>query len=152
MRIGRFSRCVATILVAVGLYTFAWAHEKQVQQPGVLVELGKNIASVGFVLDPVKGELTAHVLDGGTGNPARIAQEAIRINGTTDGKPFTLKLLAVGNPLTGEKKWDTSVFRGSDKALEGVGRFEGSIFFIRVGGVNFRKVRFKYLAEDAKME
>ena len=114
---------------------------------GNLLRLGKSFAYVEFVLDPTKGELTLYVLDAQAENPIRLAQEAVRVSGTAVGHPFTVKMDAVDVPETGEKKWDTSVFRGETKDLVGVDHFDGAIFFIRIKGNNFSKTRFKYVGD-----
>lgn len=128
------------------------AQELQAPHHGALVKMGKEYAYTEFILDPTKGELTLYVLDADAAKPVRLAQEAVRVSGTADGHPFTVKMNAVANPENGEKKWDSSVFRGDSKDLEGVQQLDASIFFIRISGTNFSKVRFKYQAVESKTE
>jgi len=120
------------------------AHEHHAPHRGTLVVLGEEFAHVELTLDPVQGVLTGYVLDGEAENPIRIVQDGIRVDGVVGGMKFTVKLEAVANPLSGEKKWDTSEFQGRSKALVGVTKFEGTLLFIRAKGTNFRKVWFLY--------
>lgn len=121
-----------------------WSHEHHAPHHGTLVELGEEFAHVELTLDPAQGVLTGYVLDGEAENPVRISQEIIRVNGVVAGKTFSMKLEAVANPLSGEKKGDTSEFRGRCKELVGVTKFEGNLIFVRVKGTQFKKVWFLY--------
>jgi len=139
-----FFLAVCLLLWGLGL---GRAVENQAPHHGTLVKLGKDFAQVECVLDSAQGIITIYVLDAEEGNPIRLVQDAIRVNGNADGRPFTVKLDAVANLATGEKKWDTSEFQGRSKDLVGLSKFDGKVFFIRVKGMNFRNVRFQYSGE-----
>jgi len=116
--------------------------------PATLLELGKGVARLGLVLDPTTGDLTARFLEADSDERVRVAQEKIRIIGTVEGKDFVVLLDAISDPETGEKKWDTSLFRGRSKDLVGAHVFNGSLFFVRLKEMNFSKVRFQYRTEE----
>jgi hypothetical protein len=144
---GTFRAILAAFCLALWGIGSGWAKDSQAPHHGTLVKLGKDFAQVECLLDPAEGILTVYVLDKDAGNPIRIVQDAIRINGTAEGRPFTVKLDAMANATTGEKKWDTSEFQGRSQDLVGLSKFEGKVFFIRVNGMNFRNVRFMYSIE-----
>jgi hypothetical protein len=144
---GTFRAILAAFCLALWGIGSGWAKDSQAPHHGTLVELGKDFAQVECLLDPAEGILTVYVLDKDAGNPIRIVQDAIRVNGTAGGRPFTVKLDAMANATTGEKKWDTSEFQGRSQDLVGLSKFEGKVFFIRVNGMNFRNVRFMYSIE-----
>jgi hypothetical protein len=138
---------LSTVCLSLWVVGSGRAVEIQAPHHGTLVKLGKDFAQVECVLDAAQGVLTVYVMDAEEGNPIRLVQDAIRVNGNAEGRPFTVKLDAMANPATGEKKWDTSEFQGRSKDLVGLSKFEGKVFFIRVKGMNFRNVRFQYSGE-----
>jgi hypothetical protein len=145
--LGTLRVILSTVCLSLWAVGSGWAVEIQAPHHGTLVKLGKDFAQVECVLDAAQGVLTLYVLDAETGNPIRLVQDAIRVNGNYDGRPFTVKLDAAANSATGEKKWDTSEFQGRSQDLVGLSKFEGKIFFIRVKGMNFRNIRFQYSGE-----
>lgn len=115
--------------------------------PNAPLVLGKGTVRMSLVLDPATGELTARFLEGTSEEPVRVVQEKLRVTGTLEGKTFVILLDAVSDIATGEKKWDTSIFRGRSADLVGVQTFGGTLFFVRLKGINYSKVRFLYRTE-----
>jgi hypothetical protein len=100
--------------------------------------------NVELLVDPKEGTLDLWVLDGHCEDVVRIAQEAVELTLVLGGTAVAVRLDAVENALTGEKKGDTSQFRGSHEGLRGAGDFDGTLRSIRVGPRSFADVKFRY--------
>ncbi|MCG3205806.1 MAG: hypothetical protein KCHDKBKB_02529 [Elusimicrobia bacterium] len=126
------------VVKAAGTSTAETAHEHEHKAPhgGTLVELGEEFAHIELVLDQATGQLTAYALDGEAENSVRLSQKEIEL---TIG-PVTIKLLAMDNPLTGEKIGDTSEFRSRLGALKAQNQFTGTIKKIQIKGQSFESV------------
>lgn len=122
--------------------------------PNTPLALGKGTIRVALNLDAATGELTARFLEGSSDEHVRVVQEKVRVTGIIQGKKFVALLDAADDPDTGEKKWDTSIFRGRSGDLVGAHEVNGTIFFMRVKGINYSNVRFHYKdasADDASV-
>ena len=126
-------------------------HEHSAPHGGTLVVLGDEFAHLELVLDPGTGELTAYVLDGEAENPVRLEQENIEIRiavpdtgGNEPASKLPLKLNAVYNILTGEKKGNTSEFAARSDSLKGLKQFGAVITAITVKGREFQEVEFGF--------
>jgi hypothetical protein len=129
-----------------GTLTLA-AHEHKPPHHGTLVRFGDEFAHLELVLDPAAGRLTAYALDGEAEKPVRLKARSIAIlvkPRTPAGQPFTLNLIPVANPLTGEVKGDTSEFTASVSRLEGMADFDGKVQDLRIRGSRFHNVAFNY--------
>jgi len=134
---------VAGLLAALSLA----AHEHKPPHHGTLVRFGDEFAHLELVLDPAAGRLTAYALDGEAEKPVRLKASSIAIlvkPRTPAGQPFTLNLMPVANPLTGEVKGYTSEFTASVSRLEGMADFDGKVKELRIRGSRFRNVAFNY--------
>jgi hypothetical protein len=123
------------------------AHEHKPPHHGTLVRFGDEFAHLELVLDPAAGRLTAYALDGEAEKPVRLKARSIAIlvkPRTPAGQPFTLSLMPVANPLTGEVKGDTSEFTASVSRLEGLSDFDGKVKDLRIRGSRFHDVGFNY--------
>jgi hypothetical protein len=120
-------------------------HEHHAPHKGALEVLGDEAAHVELVLDPANGRLSAYVLDGEAERAVRITQDALRLRVTDlPGGETTVELRAIENPLTGEKKGDTSQFEATSDKLKGVTAFHGTLETITVKGVKFDAVEVGY--------
>ena len=126
-------------------------HEHSAPHGGTLVVLGDEFAHIELVLDQGTGELTAYVLDGEAESPVRLEQENIEIRiavpdtgGNEPASKLPLKLNAVYNILTGEKKGNTSEFAARSDSLKGLKQFGAVITAITVKGREFQEVEFGF--------
>ena len=137
-----------TLIIALllGLTCIAQAHEHKPPHEGTLVVFGKELAHLEFVLDAENGKLTAYALDGEAEYPVRIMQKYIDVSITPQGskESFALRLVAMGNVLTGELPGDTSQFEGESDKLKGVSDFEGVVSKVKLRGHEFKKTEFNY--------
>jgi len=108
---------------------------------GALVELGDHVAQVEIVVDGKK--MTAYVLDGHAEKAVRIEQKELVVHAVPRGAgaPIQARLVAVGSALSGEKPGDTSQFEG---AFDGPKAWDGLIEAVRVKGLDFKSVKFRY--------
>lgn len=115
-------------------------HHHTAPHGGTLVVLGDEAAHVELVLDAATGSLTAFVLDGEAEKAIRIAQENLKlhIGGRDVPTTFTMTLNAIENPLTGEKKGNTSQFGAAAHELKGKGKFTVTLESITLRGVTFK--------------
>lgn len=144
MRKNNLLKITLAVLMMVSGAATIFAHEHKPPHKGTLVEFGEEFAHLELVLDPKSGKLTGYLLDGEAENPVRIQQSSILLKLNKNGKPLSLNLKAVANPLTGEVKGDTSEFAAVSMKLKGVPQFSGTVVLIKVKGTTFRKVDFKY--------
>jgi len=119
-------------------------HRHEAPHGGALVELEHEALNLELLVDPSTGTMTAWVLDGHCENAVRIPQEAIELTLVLGGTAAAVRLDAVENPLTGEKKGDTSQFRGAHDGLRGAGEFAGTVRSVKVGPRAFESVKFRY--------
>ena len=119
-------------------------HQHTAPHGGSLVVLADEAINLELLVDAGTGAMTAWVLDGECENPVRIAQEAIELTLTLGGSAVAVRLDAVENALTGEKKGDTSQFAGAHDGLRGAGRFSGVVRSVKVGPRAFQGVKFEY--------
>ena len=113
--------------------------------------LGDEFAHLELVLDPEEGTLRGYVLDGEAENPVRLDQPDIEIRiavpdaaGNAYASELPLRLSAVYNILTGEKKGDTSEFTVRSDRLKGLKQFGAVITAITVKGREFQEVGFRF--------
>ena len=108
---------------------------------GALIELGDHVAQIEIVVDGKK--MTAYVLDGHAEKAVRIEQKELVVHAVPRGAgtPIQAKLAAVGSSLSGEKPGDTSQFEG---AFDGPKAWDGLLEAVRVKGVDFKSVKFKF--------
>ena len=123
------------------------AHVHHAPHGGTLVVLADEALNVELLVDVATGGLTAWVLDGEAENPVRIAQESIELTLDIGGTAQSIRLDAVANDLTGEKKGDTSQFAGRSDSLRGVGAFSGTLGNVTVGTRAFQSVTFRYAGQ-----
>ncbi|MCE9638229.1 MAG: hypothetical protein K8T90_21205 [Planctomycetes bacterium] len=119
-------------------------HQHKAPHGGSLVVLQDEALNLELLVDTATGALSAWVLDGECENPVRIAQETIELTLNLNGSAVAVRLDAVENALTGEKKGDTSQFAGANDGLRGVGRFTGVVRSVKVGPRAFQGVKFDY--------
>jgi hypothetical protein len=122
----------------------AATHHHVAPHGGSLVELEHEALNLELLVDPSTGTMTAWVLDGECENAIRIPQETIDLTLALSGTAVAVRLDAVENPLTGEKKGDTSQFRGAHDGLRGAGEFDGAVRSVKVGPRAFGNVKFRY--------
>lgn len=118
-------------------------HEHKAPRGGTLVVFGNEFAHLELVLDAAAGKITVYVLDGEAEKSIQIAQEEIEIE-IEKPKKFSLKLLAVENALTGEKKGATSEFTVQSDELKGLKEFEAIVKSIKVKGREFTAEKFNF--------
>lgn len=133
---------IATLFILPANLVFA--HEHKPPHNGTLVECGEEFAHLELLLDQDSGKLTGYVLDGEAENPVRIEQSTIRLKLDVNGKPLSLTLKAVANPLSGEVKGDTSEFSAVSVKLKDIRQFSGTVVLIKVKGTTFKNVDFRY--------
>jgi hypothetical protein len=117
------------------------AHGHSAPHGGALVELGDHVAQVEFVRDGKK--LIAYVLDGHAEKSVRIGQMELVVHVVPRGAgaPIKVTLAAVGSSLTGEKPGDTPQF---EAAFDGPKEWDGLVEAVKVKGLEFKSVKFKY--------
>jgi hypothetical protein len=118
-------------------------HEHIAPHGGTLIVFGEEFAHLELVLDSETGKITAYVLDGEAEKSVQIAQTEIEISVEKTNK-FLVKLEAVENTLTGEKKGATSEFNGESEKLKGLKDFDAEIVKILVKGKEFKNVHFNF--------
>ena len=118
-------------------------HEHTAPHGGTLLGFGDEFAHLELVLDEATGKLTAYALDGEAEKAVPLKQETIEIEvkGST---PFTVKLNAVENKLTGETKGSTSQFEAQEAKLKGLQKFDAVLKSISIKGKEFKNVEFKF--------
>ncbi|MCL4695287.1 MAG: hypothetical protein KJ060_22585, partial [Candidatus Hydrogenedentes bacterium] len=120
-------------------------HHHEAPHGGVLIALGDHVAHIELVFDAENGALTAYVLDGEAENAVRLSVPELEIVVQPEtGDPFSLRLEAYANVLTGETVGETSEFRGQSDELKQLVRFHGSIPYLTVRGVEFRDIHFRF--------
>ena len=126
-------------------------HEHTAPHGGTLIVLGDEFAHLELVLDPEEGTLRGYVLDGEAESPVRIEQREIEVTitvpdtgGDVPASELPLRLSAVYNILTGEKKGDTSEFTVRTERLKGLKQFGAVITTITVNGREFQEVEFRF--------
>ena len=118
-------------------------HEHKAPHDGTLIVFGNEFAHLELVLDEATGKITGYVLDGEAEKAVQIAQEEIEIE-VEKPKRFSVKLTAVENALTGEKKSATSEFSAQSDELKGLKEFDGIVKSIIVKGKEFRAEKFNF--------
>jgi hypothetical protein len=108
--------------------------------------LGNEDYHVELVLDATTGRLQAYILDGEMEDFVRSTSSSIRIDSTVDGKPASVTLEAIANPVTGETKGDTSLFEGQADWLRSRKSFEGVLSTLSIRGAEYGGVRFNFPA------
>ncbi|HXX93464.1 MAG TPA: hypothetical protein VEN81_07505 [Planctomycetota bacterium] len=120
------------------------AHGHRAPHGGALVELGQEFGHVEVVLDPVSGTLTGYMLDGEAEGPVRLEEKSLALGITCGPSSFTLRMDAVGNPLTGETPGNSSQFQGQSDRLKGQKEFEAVLESVVFRGRPFSKIAFGY--------
>lgn len=118
-------------------------HEHKAPRGGALVVFGEEFAHLEIVLDEATGKITAYLLDGEAEKSIQIAQEEIQIE-VEKPKRISIKLTAVENALTGEKKGATSEFSAINEDLKGLKDFEAVIKSIKIKGKEFTGEKFNF--------
>lgn len=120
-------------------------HQHEAPHGGALIALGDHVAHIELVLDAAAGVLTTYVLDGEAENAVRVnAPELEIVVQPETGDPFSVRLEAYANVLTGETVGETSEFRGQSDKLKQLEWFHGSIPALTVRGVEFRDIDFRF--------
>jgi len=104
--------------------------------------LGEEIAHVELIFDPGSGRAEAHILDAHAERGVPI--DAMELRFAAEGIAAPLILLPVASALTGEETGRTSHFAGSWPELAGRTEFAATLESIRVRGVEFRGVAFRF--------
>ncbi len=118
-------------------------HEHKAPHNGTLIAFGDEFAHLEIVVDSEKGEITGYTLDGEAEKSVLIAQEFIEIEIDKPNK-LDLKLEAVQNSLTGEKRGATSEFRAVNEKLKDMKSFDGEIKSITIRGKEFKNIHFNF--------
>lgn len=118
-------------------------HEHKAPHDGTLIVFGNESAHLELVLDEATGKITGYILDGEAEKAVQIVQEEIEIE-VEKPKKFSVKLTAVENALTGEKKGATSEFSGQSDELKGLKNFDGTIKSIKIKGKEFLAEKFNF--------
>jgi hypothetical protein len=119
-------------------------HEHVPPHGGTAVVLGEEAYHLELVRDAVAGKLSAYVMDGELENFVRIVAPSIEIVATVAGKPTTLTLMPIANPLTGEKPGDASLFEVTADWLRNTTTFDGVIPRLEVRVTTFTAVAFNF--------
>jgi len=120
-------------------------HHHEAPHGGTLVMLGDHVGHVELVLDSESGVLTAYVLDGEAEHPVRIAMPGLSLEiSPPSAEPFSLELVGVADPLSGETIGDTSVFRVEDERLKGLAVFKGELRTIEIRGIRLDRAAFSF--------
>ncbi len=120
-------------------------HHHEAPHGGTLIALGDHVAHIELVVDAAAGSMTAYVLDGEAANPVRVSAPELEIAVQPEtGDPFSVRLEAYANVLTGETVGETSEFRGQSDNLKQLDRFRGSMPVLTVRGVEFRDIHFRF--------
>lgn len=119
------------------------SHEHTAPHGGTLIAFGEEFAHLELVLDSKSGQLTAYVPDGEAEKSIPLAQEIIEIE-VEKPEAFNIRLEAVENELTGEKRGATSEFRVVAEELKGQSEFDAAIRSLTVRGREFKKVHFNF--------
>jgi len=120
----------------------ATGHHHTAPHGGALIVLGEEFAHVELVFDPSSGRAEAHILDGHAERGVPI--EAAELRFAAEGIAAPLLLRPVASALTGEEAGRTSRFAGSWPELAGRREFAATLESIRVRGVEFRAVAFRF--------
>lgn len=119
-------------------------HHHAAPHGGTLVVFGNEAAHLELVLDNKSGTLTGYVLNNEADSAVRIKQPEIRLvldSGDLKTTTMPISLKAVENPLTGEKKGDTSQFEVTNDKLKKLKKFNVTVELIEIKGAKFEKVR-----------
>ncbi|GMV93307.1 MAG: hypothetical protein AMXMBFR82_30850 [Candidatus Hydrogenedentota bacterium] len=120
-------------------------HHHDAPHGGTLIALGDHVAHMELVVDAAAGSVTAYVLDGEAENAVRVSAPELEVVVQPEsGDPFSVRLEAYANVLTGETVGETSEFRGQSDKLKQLVRFRGSIPYLTVRGVEFRDIHFRF--------
>lgn len=118
-------------------------HEHKAPRGGTLIAFGEEFAHLEIVLEEATGRITAYVLDGEAEKSIQIAQDEIEIE-IEKPKNFSVKLTAVENALTGEKKGATSEFSTVNEELKSLKEFDADIKSIKIKGKEFKGEKFNF--------
>jgi len=120
-------------------------HEHTAPHGGTLIVFGKEFAHLEIVVDASSGHTTAYALDGEAERSVKIAQKHLIIEVEKPAK-FSIRLDAVENSLTGEKRGATSEFGGKSEQLKNLREFDGRVTSITIRGRKFDNVNFNFPA------
>jgi|SRR5688572_61360 len=124
-------------------------HEHHAPHGGTAVVLGDEAYHLELVADVERGILQAFVLDGHMENFIRSNAASFEIVATVAGEKRPLVFLPVGDPATGEKPGDTSLFEARADWLKTTPRFEGVLTHLVIRGGTFSGVAFTFPASPA---
>ena len=114
----------------------------QAPHGGLLLDAGDDFAHVEMVFDPVKGSLSAYILDGEAEEAVPLKQSTILVRLTQPAK--SLKLKAVISPLIGEKLGAASSYSLVDPFLKGLSRLKGALVSVDFNGRVFKNLAFQF--------
>ncbi|MDP7033654.1 MAG: hypothetical protein QF752_04070 [Planctomycetota bacterium] len=119
-------------------------HHHQAPHSGVLVELGHHFANLEVVREVDPPGLTLYVLDAHAQRAIPLKQSSIEITVLLpSGEKRSFRLIAVSNPLTGEKPGQSSQFSVQTEILKSPGIYEMEVRFLEVRGQAFENLNFK---------
>lgn len=118
-------------------------HEHKAPRGGTLIAFGEEFAHLEIVLEEATGKITGYILDGEAEKSIQIAQDEIEIE-IEKPKKFSIKLAAIENALTGEKKGATSEFSVTNEELIGLKEFDARIVSIKIKGKEFKGEIFNF--------
>lgn len=124
-------------------------HEHHAPHGGTPVVLGDEAYHLELVADAGRGVLQAFVLDGHMENFIRCNAASFEIIATAAGEKRPLLFLPVGDPATGEKPGDTSLFEARADWLKTTPRFDGVLTQLVIRGTTFGGVNFTFPASPA---
>lgn len=116
-------------------------HGHKAPHGGLLIPLGDHFANIELVQDEKDKVLTAYIYDSCAENLVRLKQEKIEIKVVTVDGELMLSLLAIDNPLSGEKPGDSSVFQAEHANFASPIK-SGAIVRVSVRGTDFENVAF----------
>lgn len=119
------------------------SHEHTAPHGGTLIAFGEEFAHLELVINAENGEIAAYALDGEAEKSVPLAQETIEIEIEKPQK-FKIKLEAVENSLTGEKRGATSEFRANAAQIKDLKEFDAKIKSITIRGREFKNVHFHF--------
>lgn len=125
------------------------SHDHSAPHGGTLIAFGEEFAHLEIILDPSSGSVKAYALDGEAERSVRIVQDSIVVEINRPVK-LAVKIEAVENSLTGDKRGSTSEFSGQDDGLKNVSEFDGRLKSISIRGRTFENVEFNYPGGNEK--
>jgi len=121
-------------------------HHHSAPRGGTLVVLGDHVGHFELLLDSASGVLAVYSLDGHAEHPVRLTADhlSLGVRFKPDEEWESLRLEAVENPLTGERRGDSSEFRVESPKLVGVERFAMKFANLQFRGVEISEITTRF--------